>query len=104
MDNYEDPLPGKTYISPRLDSFSDPSRKVRIATKLIDQPSTYAFATIKDELVLRHKDGAKTCITAKFFEDDRHIFVLNIQGYTVATDKPHNASYSFIGDESSLSS
>lgn len=99
MDSYEDPIPGKTYISPRLNSFNDPSRKVRIATKLIDQPGTYAFATIKDELVLRHKDEAKTCITAKFFEDDRQVFVLNIQGYTVATNKPHNASFSFIGDE-----
>jgi len=24
---------------------------------------------------------------------------LNIQGYTVATDKPHNASFSFVGEE-----
>ncbi|PQV52182.1 Shedu immune nuclease family protein [Paraburkholderia sp. BL21I4N1] len=98
-DSYQDPDPGKTYISPRLDSFSDPARKVRIATKLIEQPTTYAFAQVKDELVLRHKEDAKTCITAKFFEDDRGIFVLSIQGYTVATDKPHNASFSFVGDE-----
>jgi hypothetical protein len=99
MDNYQNPKPGKTYISPRLNAFDNPERKVRIATKIIEQPSTYAFATLKGELVLRHKSDAKTCITAKFFEDDRHIFVLNIQGYTVATDKPHNASFSFIGDE-----
>jgi hypothetical protein len=99
MDNYQDPKPGKTYISPRLDSFSDPERKVRIATKLIEQPSTYAFAKIKDELVLRHKENAESCITAKFFEDDRGIFVLSIQGYTVATNKPRNASFSLIGDE-----
>jgi Domain of unknown function (DUF4263) len=99
MDNYQDPKPGKTYVSPRLDAFGAPERKVRIATKLIEQPSTYAFALIKDELVLRHKDDAKTCIKAKFFEDDRRIFVLSIQGYTIATDKPHNASFAFIGDE-----
>jgi len=99
MDNYQNPEPGKTYISPRLDSFDDPSRKVRIATKLLEQSETYAFASVKDELVLRHKEGAKTCITAKFFEDDRDIFVLSIQGYTVATNKPHNASFAFIGDE-----
>jgi hypothetical protein len=99
MDSYQNPEPGKTYISPQLDDFVDPKRKVRIATKLINQPETYAFATIKDELVLRHKEEAKTCITAKFFEDNRKIFVLNIQGYTVATDKPHNASFAFIGDE-----
>jgi hypothetical protein len=72
---------------------------VRIATKLIEQPSTYAFATVKDELVLRHKEDAKTCITAKFFEDNRRVFVLSIQGYTVATGKPHNASFAFVGDE-----
>lgn len=99
MDSYQDPLPGKTYISPALNSFSDPKRKVRIATKLLDQPSTYAYALEKGEMVLRHKDNAKTTITAKFFEDDRGIFVLNIQGYTVATAKPHNASFSFVGDE-----
>jgi len=99
MDTYQDPKPGKTYISPRLDSFGDPQRKVRIATKLIEQPETYAFAQVKDEVVLRHKEDAKTCITAKFFEDDRGIFVLSIQGYTVATGKPHNASFAFIGDE-----
>lgn len=99
MDNYQNPEPGKTYISPQLDSFGDPKRKVRIATKLIEQPETYAFAQIKDELVLRLKEGAKTCITAKFLEDNRKVFVLSIQGYTVATDKPHNASFAFIGDE-----
>lgn len=99
MDNYQDPKPGTTYISPRLDAFGNLERKVRIATKLIEQPSTYAFANVKEELVLRHKDGAKTCITAKFFEDDRRIFVLSLQGYTIATNKPHNASFAFIGDE-----
>ncbi len=99
MDDYENPLPGKTYISPSLTSFSDPGRKIRIATKLFEQSQTYAYAHEKGELVLRHKDGAKTTITAKFFEDDRGLFVLSIQGYTVATSKPHNASFAFIGDE-----
>ena len=99
MDSYEDPLPGKTYISPSLTSFSDPGRKVRIATKLLEQPTTYAYAHEKGESVLRHKEGAKTTITAKFFEDDRRLFVLSIQGYTIATARPHNASFSFIGDE-----
>jgi hypothetical protein len=99
MDDYDDPLPGKTYISPSLSWFNDPNRKVRIATKLLEQPSTYAYAQERGEVVLRQKDGAKTTIRAKFFEDDRGLFVLNIQGYTVATAKPHNASFSFIGDE-----
>lgn len=99
MDNYQNPESGKTYISPQLNDFADPKRKVRIATKLIEQSETYAFATLIDELVLRHRKDAKTCITAKFFEDNRKVFVLSIQGYTVATDKPHNASFAFIGEE-----
>jgi hypothetical protein len=99
MDTYKNPLPGKTYFSPSLNAFSQPNRKVRIVTKVVDSPDAYAFATIKDELILRHKAGAKTTITAKFFEDDRGLFVLSIQGYTVATQKPHNASFSFIGGE-----
>jgi hypothetical protein len=99
MDNYQDPKPGKTYISPSLASFGQKDRKVRIASKVIESPDVYAFATIKDEIVIRHKKGAKSHVTAKFFEDDRRIFVLSIQGYTVASDKPHNSSFSFVGDE-----
>ncbi len=90
---------GKTYVSKSLPSFSDSSRKVRIASKVLKSEDDYAFATIKDEIVLRHHEGAKKSIVAKFFEDNRGIFVLSIQGYTVATDKPHNASFAFIGDE-----
>jgi hypothetical protein len=99
MDNYENPKPGKTYISPSLKSFGQQDRKVRIASKIIESPDTYAFANIKDETVLRHKEDAKSYIKATFFEDNRRISVLTIQGYTAATDKPHNASFSFIGDE-----
>lgn len=99
MDDYQNPKEGKTYISPRLDAFGDSDRKVRIASKVIESPDSYAFAKIQDEVVLRHKEGAKSHITAKFLEDNRGIFVLSIQGYTTATEKPRNASFSFIGDE-----
>ena len=99
MGNYQDPEPGETYISPSLAAFGQQNRKVRIASKVIESPEAYAFGTVKDEVVIRKKENAKNYITAKFFEDDRGIFVLSIQGYTVATDKPHNASFSFIGDE-----
>lgn len=99
MDNYKNPKAGKTYISPRLNDFYSSNRNVRIASKVIDSPDSYAFTKIKEEVVLRHKENAKTHITAKFFEDTRGLSVLNIQGYTVATDKPHNASFSFVGEE-----
>lgn len=99
MDDYKNPKEGKTYISPSLKAFGDSNRRVRIASKVIESPDSYAFGMIRDEVVLRHKEDAKSYITAKFLEDNRGIFVLNIQGYTVATDKPHNASFSFIGEE-----
>lgn len=99
MDNYENPKPGKTYISPSLPSFGGGDRRVRIASKVIESIDSYAFAKVRDEIVLRHREGAQTHIKAKFIEDDRGIFVLSIQGYTVAADKPHNASFSFVGEE-----
>ena len=102
MDDWEYHIkkkPGKTYISKSLPSFGDSDRKVRIASKVFDSDDDYAFAMIKDESVLRHTKGGRKEIKAKFLEDNRGIFVLNIQGYTSATEKPHNASFAFIGDE-----
>lgn len=99
MDDYQNPKEGKTYISQSLKAFGESDRRVRIASKLINSTESYAFAKIKDEIVLRHREGAQKYITAKFFEDDKGIFVLNIQGYSIATEKPHNASFSFVGDE-----
>lgn len=99
MDDYRNPLPGQTYISRSLDAFDSPGKKIRIATKLFKHDGAYAFAMQKGELILRYKEDAKTTVTAKFFEDSRGIFVLNIQGYTAATSKPHNASFSFLGSE-----
>lgn len=98
-DNYENPKEGKTYISPRLSSFGESKKKIRIASKVIESPDSFAFGTIKDEVVLRHKKDAQSYIKAKFIEEPRGMFLLSIQGYSVATDKPHNASFSFLGPE-----
>ena len=99
MDDYKNPKTGKTYISPRLSAFHDTTKKVRIASKLIESPSDYTFANVKGEVVLRHKENAKSYITAKFIEDSRDVFVLNIQKYTVGTDSPHSVSFSFVNEE-----
>jgi hypothetical protein len=99
LDTYENPSPGKTYISPSLPAFGQKDRTVRIASKVIEAPTTYAFAKIKDELVLRHRNDGKSHIKAVFYEDDRRIRSLNIQGFSIATERPHNASFSFVGDE-----
>lgn len=99
MDSYKNPKPGKTYISPSLPAFGKRDRKVRIASKVIESPSAYDFARVKGETVIRQKANAKTGITAKFFEDNRGIFVLPIQKYTVETGDPYGAGFSFVGDE-----
>ncbi len=98
-DNYLDPKPDKTYVSPSLKAFGDDNRRIRIVSKVIESKDSYAFSKIKEETIIRHKENAKTYIKATFFEKSRDITVLNIQGYSVATDKPHNASFSFVGDE-----
>lgn len=99
MDDYKNPQAGKTYISPKLDAFRDPTKKVRIASELIESPDAYTFVKVKDEVVLRHKENAKSYITAKFIEDSRDVFVLSIQKYTVGTDNPHSLSFSFVNEE-----
>ena len=98
-DNYKNPVPGITYISPRLKSFGQRNDHVRIASKVFDQKESFAFGKIKDEVILRQKEGAKSYIKAKFIEETRGLFLLSIQGYSVATDKPYNASFTFINDE-----
>jgi hypothetical protein len=97
-DSYKNPKAGKTYISPSLPEFGS-EQKIRIASKVVESPDAYAFAMVKDEIVLRHREGAKIYVKAKFLEDDRRIFVLSIQNYSVAAEKPYNASFSFVGDE-----
>jgi hypothetical protein len=59
LDTYENPKPGKTYISLSLPAFGQQDRSVRIASKLIESPTTYAFAKVRDEIVLRHKERSE---------------------------------------------
>lgn len=104
MDNYKNPKPGKTYISPALPPLiGTPGQKsgerVRIASRLIESDESYAFADIKSETILRVTRGGDKYISAKFLEIDRHVFVLSIQDYTVASNKPRSASFAFRNEE-----
>ena len=99
MDSYKDPKPGKTYISPSLPSFGNKERMVRIASKVIQSSEGFEYAKEKDEVVLRHKVGAATYISAKFLEDNRNIFVLSIHKYMADSDKPYGSGFSFVGEE-----
>lgn len=98
-DDYQNPLPGKTYISPSLQAFGDKKRRVRIASKILPSKDGYEYAKERDEVVLRKKPDAKTYITAKFLEDTRQTFVLTVQKFVAETGQPYGTGFSFVGEE-----
>lgn len=98
-DDYQNPLPGKTYISPSLQSFGDKERRIRIASKVLPSENGYEYAKERDEVVLRKKPDAKTFITAKFLEDTRQTFVLTVQKFVSETGQPYGMGFSFVGNE-----
>lgn len=98
-DDYQNPLPGKTYNSPSLDSFGDKDHRVRIASKVLPSEDGYDYVKERGEVVVRKKPDAKTNITAKFIEDTRQVFVLTVQKFVSETGQPQGNGFSFVGDE-----
>lgn len=98
-DDYQNPIPGKTYISPSLQAFGDKERRVRIASKILPSEDGYEYAKERDEVVVRKKPDAKTYITAKFLEDSRQTFVLTVQKFVTETGQPYGSGFSFVGEE-----
>ena len=96
---YASKKPDKTYVSRSL-SFRDQSdRQFRIASKVIDSAQRYTFALEKGEHVIRLTAGGRQEIVAKFYEDNRGIFVLTIQRFSTKNGAPHKTCFSFVGDE-----
>lgn len=99
MDNYQNPKPGKIYISPSLPSFGDKTKRVRIASKVLPSVDGYEYVRERDEAVVRKKPDAATYISAKFLEDTRRVFVLTVQKFMTETGMPYGTGFSFVGDE-----
>lgn len=74
-------------------------RPFRIISKVIDTDKTHKFIRDGKEVSLRVTDGERQEITAKFYEDTRGIFTLQIQRYTVESGAPHNTHFTFSGSE-----
>jgi antiviral defense system Shedu protein SduA len=91
--------PDKTYVSKSLSFGQQSDRRFRIASKVFDSPEAHDFALEHGEHVIRITPGRRQEIVAKFYEDNRGIFVLTIQRFTPGTGVPHQTSFSFIGDE-----
>ncbi len=74
-------------------------RPFRIVSKIIAGTENHKFIKTGKEVSLRITSGEKQEIKAKFYEDTRGIFTLQIQKYTVETGSPHNTYFTFVGDE-----
>ena len=74
-------------------------RPFRIISKVIDCEESHKFIKDGKQVSLRITDGERQEITAKFYEDTRGIFTLNIQKYTTKSGMPHNTYFTFIGEE-----
>ncbi|MDO6808730.1 DUF4263 domain-containing protein [Zobellia galactanivorans] len=107
-DYYKGKVPRRTYVSKRIEN-KKPSFEngeivheiipIRYASKVVDTENTFEFIHERGQVALRITDGARQEITAKFLEDTRGIYTLQIQKFTTATGKPHKTYFSFRGDE-----
>lgn len=101
-------VPNKTYVSKRINSKSleevegqitEKIIPLRYASKILQLENSFGFIKEKDNIVLRITPSGRQEITAKFLEDSRGIYTLQIQRYTTKTGTPHRAYFSFRGDE-----
>lgn len=101
-------VPDKTYISKRIESKSpevengvliDKITPIRYASKVIDSENEFGFFSEKKEVKLRITPNGRQEITAKFLENGRGIYILNIQKFTTESGSPHKVYFSFRGNE-----
>lgn len=77
-------------------------RPFRIVSKVIDSKEDFKFIKDGKQVSLRQTPGGRQEIVAKFFEDNRGVFVLQIQKYTSDTGMPHNVHFAFVNEEISI--
>jgi hypothetical protein len=91
--------PEKTYISSSIVSPEQSGRRFRIASKVMDGVESHEFVQEFGEQLIRVTHGGRQEIVAKFYEDDRGIFTLQIQRFNVRNGSPLKVHFSFHGDE-----
>lgn len=77
-------------------------RPFRVASKVTDSAESHQFFKEGKQVSLRITGGARQEIVAKFYEDTRGIFTLQIQRYTVDSGAPHNTYFTFVNEEISI--
>lgn len=100
---YRNKKPGKTYVSRSVSSGpsapGEPGRRIRIASKVIDGAESHEFVHELGSQRIRITTGGRSEIVAKFYEDDRSVFTLQIQRYVVRSGAPIREHFSFHGEE-----
>ena len=77
-------------------------RPFRIVSKIIECEESHQFFKDGKQVSLRITSGQKQEIIAKFYEDTRGVFTLQIQKYTIESGAPHSVDFTFIGNEISV--
>lgn len=75
------------------------SRDFRIISKVFDGIEAHEFIKQGSKVNLRITDGQRHEIVAKFYEDTRGIFTLQIQKFSIESGNPHKLYFTFINDE-----
>ncbi len=75
------------------------TRPFRVVSKVIDCAESHEFFKDGKQVSLRVTSGARQEIVAKFYEDTRGVFTLQIQRYTLDSGAPHNTYFTFTNDE-----
>jgi Domain of unknown function (DUF4263) len=99
----------KVYLSKQLENKSfkldengevqELIRPFRYISKIINTSEDHKFIKDGKQVSLRITGGDKQEIVAKFYEDTRSIFTLQIQKYTIESGSPHNTYFTFQGEE-----
>lgn len=74
-------------------------RPFRYISKIVSTPENHKFIKDGKQVSLRITNGEKQEIVAKFYEDTRSIFTLQIQKYTIESGMPHHTYFTFLGAE-----
>lgn len=109
FDYFKNKRPDRVYLSRSLSQkqyrkdengeVQEFERPFRVVSKVVDSAESHQFFKDGKQVSLRITDGARQEIVAKFYEDNRGVFTLQIQRYTVESGAPHNTYFTFINDE-----
>jgi hypothetical protein len=95
-------LSQKQYRKKDTGELEEFERPFRIVSKVINCAESHQFFKDGKQISLRITDGGRQEIVAKFYEDTREVFTLQIQRYTSESGMPHNSYFTFINEEISI--